>query len=289
MGIAPSVKFLRPALGSKRRQQVATVCYRIRKRGIEFLLVQTRGGRWIFPKGGVEPGLTLAQSAALEAFEEAGVRGRMEQLPFARYFRRKVDSASTGSVAEAGLAVGAYLCEVSRLDPPQEANRNPTWFSAERAQQHLIKDRAPEFGAELARIVDRALFRIERLRNDAHKSQEHSHRDELQEVRFEAAEYRCLPGDLTETARVRAFLRKRGGARSSSLISAAIDDALQTHLRTIRLLESTREIRRPMLRLGVGVSGTADNITAIDRGRRASKSKRAPLIRTHAKAVESGN
>src|SRR5258708_38754816 len=46
MGIAPSVKFLRPALGSKRRQQVAAVCYRIRKRGIEFLLVQTRGGRW---------------------------------------------------------------------------------------------------------------------------------------------------------------------------------------------------------------------------------------------------
>src|SRR5580658_7694267 len=49
---------------SKERQQVAAVCYRMAKRGIEFLLVQTRGGRWIFPKGGVERGLTYAQSAA---------------------------------------------------------------------------------------------------------------------------------------------------------------------------------------------------------------------------------
>jgi len=56
-------------------------------RGIEFLLVQTRGGRWIFPKGGVERGLTRAQSAALEAFEEAGVHGRIEAAAFARYFK----------------------------------------------------------------------------------------------------------------------------------------------------------------------------------------------------------
>src|SRR5271155_2735893 len=68
---------------SKKRQQVAAVCYRMGRRGIEFLLVQTRGGRWIFPKGGVERGLTYAQSAALEAFEEAGVHGRMEEIPFA--------------------------------------------------------------------------------------------------------------------------------------------------------------------------------------------------------------
>src|ERR1700733_5655545 len=67
------------------RQQVAAICYRTGTRGIEFLLVRTRGGRWIFPKGGVEAGLRQAQSAALEAFEEAGVHGRIEEMPFARY------------------------------------------------------------------------------------------------------------------------------------------------------------------------------------------------------------
>ena len=46
------------------REQVAAVCYRFGERGLEFLLVQTRGGRWTFPKGGAEPGLTHAQAAA---------------------------------------------------------------------------------------------------------------------------------------------------------------------------------------------------------------------------------
>ena len=45
--------------------QVAAVCYRVRNDSVEFLLVRTRGGRWIFPKGNAEPGLTHAQAAAL--------------------------------------------------------------------------------------------------------------------------------------------------------------------------------------------------------------------------------
>src|SRR5690242_7794641 len=69
--------------------QVAAICYRIRNAAIEFLLVQTGGGRWIFPKGSAEPGLTNAQAAALEAYEEAGVHGRIEEAPFARYVRLK--------------------------------------------------------------------------------------------------------------------------------------------------------------------------------------------------------
>src|SRR5271169_3005360 len=73
-----STKFVR--LAELRRlkecEQVAAVCYRRRGGNIEFLLVKTGKGRWIFPKGSVEPGLTHAQAAALEAFEEAGVHGR---------------------------------------------------------------------------------------------------------------------------------------------------------------------------------------------------------------------
>src|SRR5437762_10126722 len=83
-------------------QQVAAVCYRIRGSNIEFLLVQTRGGRWTFPKGGVEPGLTHAQAAALEAYEEAGVHGRMEEVSFTRYVRRKGSGSS--SAIEVGVS-----------------------------------------------------------------------------------------------------------------------------------------------------------------------------------------
>src|SRR3989442_1429807 len=94
-------------------QQVAAVCYRIRGSGIEFLLVQTRGGRWTFPKGGVEPGLTHAQAAALEAYEEAGAHGRMEEVSFTRYVRRK----GSGSSSAIEVGVSAHLCEVLRLGP----------------------------------------------------------------------------------------------------------------------------------------------------------------------------
>jgi 8-oxo-dGTP pyrophosphatase MutT (NUDIX family) len=145
------------------REQVAAVCYRVRSRGIEFLLVKTRSRRWTFPKGGIEPGLTQAQAAAIEAFEEAGVHGRMEEACFARYAKsRCMQHLGAGSGKK--LGVNAYLCEVSRLGSPQEPKRNPTWFSAEKAKRRLGEGRKPDYGAELARVVDRAVARIQRLR-----------------------------------------------------------------------------------------------------------------------------
>lgn len=141
-------------------EQVAAVCYRVRGGAIEFLLVQTRGSHWIFPKGGAEPGLTRAQAAALEAFEEAGVHGRIEETSFARYVRRKRRASNNSDRAE--LTVSAYLCEVLWLEAPQEDGRCPTWFSAEKAKRRLRDGRARAYGAELARLMDSAVARIQR-------------------------------------------------------------------------------------------------------------------------------
>ena len=257
MRVARSVKSQASRLAA-RRQQVAAVCYRIGKRGVEFLLVQTRGGRWIFPKGGVEPGLTLAQSAALEAFEEAGVHGRMEAIPFIRYFRRQEPADTktkkdkrTGPGSEAGSNVVAHLCEVSRLETPQESNRNPSWFSAEKAKQRLLKDRAPEFGAELVRVVERALSRIQRLQGSVRHTPDRMHRDGLHHVRFEFHEDGRLPDDLRKAVLARYILRQ----------------------------PALEEIRRPILRLS-GASSSAETalkITAIDSGRRAKFPKLTKL------------
>src|ERR1700680_1815803 len=151
-GQNPSVKFFRLAQLRKlhRCEYVAAVCFRIHGGGIEFLLVSTGKGRWILPKGSAEPGLTHAQAAALEAFEEAGVHGRMEEASFTRYVQRK-----RGHMRRATeLAVSAHLCEVLRLVPPPELNRNPTWFSAEKAKRRLRDDRASDLGADLARVID---------------------------------------------------------------------------------------------------------------------------------------
>ena len=162
------------------REQVAAVCYRVSRKGLEFLLVQTRRGRWTFPKGGAEPGLTHAQAAAVEALEEAGVHGRIEQLSFARYIRKR--SRARRPVGTERI-VNAHLCEVLRVGPPQEANRNPTWFSALKAKRRLRQDRSPESGAELAAVVDRAAARIRRL-HDATRAGT----DALQKVQFEPCE-----------------------------------------------------------------------------------------------------
>lgn len=190
----PSAKFLR--LSHLRRlkgcEQVAAVCYRARSSGIEFLLVQTRGGRWTFPKGSAEPGLTHAQAAALEAFEEAGVHGRMEEASFTRYARRRRAGNCGGGSARSGdreLSVNAHLCEVTRLESPQELDRNPTWFSAQQAKRRLREGRKPDYGAELAHVVDRAVARISRLRSAIRVTDDEpqfhaAKKDALQKVHF---------------------------------------------------------------------------------------------------------
>jgi 8-oxo-dGTP pyrophosphatase MutT (NUDIX family) len=143
-------------------EQVAAVCYRVRRSGVEFLLVKTRGGRWTFPKGSAEPGLTHAQAAALEAFEEAGVHGRMEDTSFATYTRRKGKNDRKGTTP-AEIIVNVHLCQVLRLDAPQEEGRAPTWFSPIKAMRRLEADRDQDHGNELTRVLDVALARIERL------------------------------------------------------------------------------------------------------------------------------
>ena len=185
----PSSKFFR--LSQLRRlrgcEQVAAVCYQVTGSGIEFLLVRTGSGHWTFPKGGAEPGLTHAQAAALEAFEEAGVHGRMEEASFIRYVRRKgarMQRRSGGKSAVKEIAIQAHLCEVSRLDPPQERNRNPTWFSADKAKRRLGEDRATDYGAELARVIDRAVNRIRRSRSAAPPIKDEPRKDAMQKVQF---------------------------------------------------------------------------------------------------------
>ena len=144
-------------LSPSQLEQVAAVCYRVRGASVEFLLVRTRNGRWTFPKGGAESGLTHSQAAALEAFEEAGVHGRMEEAAFTQYRRgKRINMQEFG----AGI-VHAYLCEVLRLGTPQEANRNRTWFSAEKAKWQLRENRTAENGAEMARVIDCAVARIQ--------------------------------------------------------------------------------------------------------------------------------
>ena len=139
---------------------VAAICYRQNENGIQFLLVRTRAGRWTFPKGRVEDDPSRAAAAAREAFEEAGVFGRVESQPIGRYLHSKMDQFHFDE-----HAVDAHLCEVIRLVPPEEVHRDPTWFDPEKAKRRLCENRKPKYANEIANIVDAAVEHIARRRH----------------------------------------------------------------------------------------------------------------------------
>jgi len=273
-----SASELRKLRGS---EQVAAVCYRIGRSGIEFLLVQTRNGRWTFPKGGVEPGLTHAQTAALEAFEEAGVHGRMEHASFARYVRRK------GGAAE--VVVHAHLCEVLRLGPPQESNRTPTWFSPEKARRRLQENRTSGSAGEIARVVDCAVARIQRVGAGNSTSI-----DRLQKVQFEAVDDAGGYGRLLEATFAQYTRREYGEVRQSAAMALAVNAHLSKLLRprpsgNSRLLTAGEEqrnlteqgapkgprVRRSGSRNAI-IPGVAKAVRLLGSGRTASEKARAP-------------
>ncbi len=135
------------------RTVVAAVCYRIQPAGeVEFLLVRTRAGRWTFPKGGVDGDPNQAATAAREAYEEAGVLGRVDPSPFTCYLHSKREREAH--------AVHAHLCKVMSLQTPEELYRTPTWFSAENAKRRLRQDRQHPYAEELARVVDHAVRQV---------------------------------------------------------------------------------------------------------------------------------
>ena len=141
-----------------KRIHVAAVCYRLKDEEPEFLLVRTRGGRWTFPKGGVDGDATTAEAAAREAYEEAGVKGEVEHAPFHWYFHTKRGRFRSRVSA---VPVQAHLCEVKRLVPPQEDHRDPTWFTPDKARRRLRENRSPELAQEIVQVIDQAVLRIQ--------------------------------------------------------------------------------------------------------------------------------
>ncbi len=71
-------------------RQSSVVPYRIVDTAIEIMMITSiRRRRWIIPKGLVEPDMTPQDSAAKEAFEEAGIKGTVAQNPIGRYYYKK--------------------------------------------------------------------------------------------------------------------------------------------------------------------------------------------------------
>ena len=140
--------------------QVAAVCYRRQNSHVEFLLVNTNGGRkWTFPKGCPDTHLSHSQAAEREAREEAGVIGVIESRHFHVYIHSKGVFWQPGGVQE--YVVKAFLMDVRQTRRPDEDYRNPTWFDAEETRVVLTKGREVKYARELHTVIDRALEHLD--------------------------------------------------------------------------------------------------------------------------------
>jgi 8-oxo-dGTP pyrophosphatase MutT (NUDIX family) len=101
---------------------------------IEILLITSRETRrWVVPRGNSVPGLSPAQSAALEAWEEAGIRGAIMggEIGAYRYEKRRRD----GSIAPARVHLFLLAVDEELDDWPEREMRERRWLAPEQAAQ----------------------------------------------------------------------------------------------------------------------------------------------------------
>ena len=135
--------------------QAAAVCYRLSSFSVEFLLVRTSSGKWTFPKGRLNPGMSASQSAAREAWEEAGAKGRVADKPLGSYLDVKRGLRHDSGICE--VRILAYPFEVHTTVAPEESGRDPNWFSPVMAKERLAQGRALLYARQIANIIDSAL------------------------------------------------------------------------------------------------------------------------------------
>jgi 8-oxo-dGTP pyrophosphatase MutT (NUDIX family) len=135
--------------------QVGALPYRVSPDGkIEVLLVTSRGtGRWIIPKGWPMPGKTLQEAAAIEAWEEAGVRGAVSDAELGRFTYDKERFLLRPIPCE--VVVYALSVEEELEDWPERSQRRRKWQSVKAASVALrSRDLAQLLRALPARKAD---------------------------------------------------------------------------------------------------------------------------------------
>jgi 8-oxo-dGTP pyrophosphatase MutT (NUDIX family) len=122
--------------------------------GLEILLVTTRQTRrWIIPKGWPIKGLSPPKSAAREAYEEAGVRGKVGAKSVGLFTYEKVLDES-GMRATCEVKVYPLLVNRQSLAWPESEQRVTQWVEPAKAVA-MIKE--PELKKLVAAFAKRAV------------------------------------------------------------------------------------------------------------------------------------
>lgn len=135
-----------------RIRQVAALVYRVKKHQPEILLITSRGtGRWVLPKGWPQVGKTFSQSAQMETYEEAGVRGDIAPSPVGTYTYEKLDICD-GECGDFIVDVFPIRFSRQKKNWPERGERQIEWGIGARrrirlercAQPHRISRRTTQ-------------------------------------------------------------------------------------------------------------------------------------------------
>jgi 8-oxo-dGTP pyrophosphatase MutT (NUDIX family) len=127
-----------PPQQQTRHRQGAALCWRNGTDGPEVLLITSRDtGRWVIPKGWLVPGLPTHQTAAREAWEEAGVKGVPDPDPLGQFaYDKRLAPALT---VPCDVTVFALAVTELHDDFPECAQRRRKWFSPLRAMEKVAE------------------------------------------------------------------------------------------------------------------------------------------------------
>ena len=112
-------------------KQSAVIPYRIKDGKIQLLLItSSTGKRWVIPKGTIEPFMTPQDSAAKEAWEEAGIVGIVAPTLMGTYEYQKLGGT---------WQVQVFLMQVEKVleDWPEAKIRQRQWVSVKQAVKRV--------------------------------------------------------------------------------------------------------------------------------------------------------
>jgi 8-oxo-dGTP pyrophosphatase MutT (NUDIX family) len=112
--------------------QYAALPYRLVGRRVEILLITSRGTRrWVIPKGWPMQGLRPQEAAAVEAAEEAGLIGQIEDRPIGSY--RYIKALKGDQTIAVQVILFPLLVTGQHDSWKEEGQRESNWFRYQQA------------------------------------------------------------------------------------------------------------------------------------------------------------
>lgn len=135
------------------RTQFGAVCWRLKDEEVQVLLITSRGsGRWIIPKGWPMDQATPAEAAQTEAWEEAGVEGKVSPVCLGIFsYSKELDP---GETLPCVVAVFPVKVKELKKNYPERTARRRKWFSSKKAAK-LVEE--PELATMIRNFDPKAL------------------------------------------------------------------------------------------------------------------------------------